>query len=501
MVARAAADLGAAAPALAEVGELFVAAGHEIAVVGGPVRDAFLSRLGSTPDLDLTTSARPRQTHELLRRWGDASWDIGKDYGTIGARRGDVVVEVTTYRADRYEHSSRNPEVVFGDDLEGDLRRRDLTINAMAFRLPSMELVDPHGGLHDLMAQVLRTPAPAHESFDDDPLRVLRAARFTAALSMAPDAATREAMSAAAPRVDPAAGVVAAERTGAELGKLLLGESPRDGLEVLVETGVAEHVLPELSALRATVDEHGRHKDVYAHTLTVLDQAIALEDRYTGGPDLVLRLAAVMHDVGKPATRRFERGGTVSFHHHEVVGAAMTARRLKALRFSKDVVASVTRLVELHLRFHGYGSGAWTDSAVRRYVTDAGDLLPRLHALTRADSTTRNRRRAAALATTYDHLEARIEALSAAEELSRVRPELDGAAIMATLGISPGPLVGRAYAHLLALRMEEGPVGEEAATASLLRWWAEQPESGQQAEQAPQAASSHRSEPEGPATG
>ncbi len=476
VVRRAAADLAAAAPTLAEVGTLFAAAGHEIAVVGGPVRDAFLSRLGSTPDLDLTTSARPEQTHALLRSWGDACWDIGKEYGTIGARRGDVVVEVTTYRADRYEHSSRNPAVVFGDDLAGDLHRRDLTVNAMAFRLPSMELVDPYGGLHDLMAQVLRTPAPAHESFDDDPLRVLRAARFTSALSMGPDDTTREAMTAAAPRVDPAAGVVAAERTGAELGKLLLGESPRDGLEVLVETGVAEHVLPELSALRATVDEHGRHKDVYTHTLTVLDQAIALEERYTGGPDLVLRLAAVMHDVGKPATRRFEPGGAVSFHHHEVVGAKMTARRLKALRFSKDTVTAVTRLVELHLRFHGYGSGAWTDSAVRRYVADAGDLLPRLHALTRADSTTRNRRRAAALATTYDHLEERIEVLSAAEELGRVRPELDGRSIMETLGISAGPVVGRAYAHLLALRLDEGPVGEDEARAALLRWWAGQPE-------------------------
>ena len=478
VAARAVRDLVAAAPAAVELGEVFAAAGHELALVGGPVRDAFLGRLAGLPDLDFATSARPEATEAILARWGEACWDVGRAYGTIGARRGGTVVEVTTYRADRYEHSSRRPEVVFGDDLVGDLHRRDLTVNAMALRLPSRELVDPYGGLHDLMAQVLRTPAPPEQSFDEDPLRVLRAARFASQLRMGPDEATRAAMAAAAPRIDPAAGVVAAERTGAEVVKLVMGEAPRAGLEVLVDTGVADHVLPELSALRATVDEHGRHKDVYDHTLTVLEQAIALEERYTSGPDLVLRLAAVMHDVGKPATRRFERGGAVSFHHHEVVGAKMTARRLRELRLDKATVRDVSRLVGLHLRFHGYGGGEWTDSAVRRYVTDAGDLLPRLHALTRADSTTRNRRRAAALDATYDDLEERIDRLTAAEELGRVRPELDGAQIMEVLGIAPGPLVGRAYAHLLTVRLDAGLLGEAAARAELLEWWARQPGAG-----------------------
>ncbi|SDQ23522.1 CCA tRNA nucleotidyltransferase [Quadrisphaera sp. DSM 44207] len=470
---RAVAELARVAPLVEELGRRFAAAGHEVALVGGPVRDAFLGRLGGAGafDLDFTTSARPEQTLELLRGWADAHWDVGREFGTIGARRGDVVVEVTTYRADRYDPDSRKPEVAFGSSLEGDLSRRDLTVNAMALRLPSLEFVDPFGGLADLAARVLRTPVAPERSFADDPLRMMRLARFASQLRFAPAPAALAAATALADRI----GIVSAERVRTELEKLLLGADPRAGLSVLVGTGLADRVLPELPALRLEIDEHHRHKDVYEHTLTVLEQAIALED----SPDLVLRLAALLHDVGKPATRRFEPGGGVSFHHHEVVGAKMTARRLKALRFDKETTRAVARLVELHLRFHGYGDGEWTDSAVRRYVTDAGPLLDRLHKLTRSDSTTRNRARAARLARAYDDLEARIARLQAAEELAAVRPELGGEEIMRLLGVRPGPVVGRAYQHLLALRLDAGPVGEEAARAELLRWWAEQPESQQ----------------------
>ncbi len=471
---RAAAELVRAAPLAVDLGNVFAAAGHELALVGGPVRDAFLGRLDSTPDLDFATSAHPDATQALLARWGDAHWDIGKEYGTIGARRGDVVVEVTTYRADRYDPSSRKPEVAFGDSLEGDLHRRDLTINAMALRLPELAFVDPHGGLADLVARELRTPAPAEQSFDDDPLRMVRAARFVAQLEVEAAPEVVAAMTAMAPRL----AIVAAERVRTELEKLLLGADPRAGLRLLVDTGLAEQVLPELPATRLTIDEHHRHKDVYEHSLTVLDQAVALEGRYTGGPDLVLRLAALLHDVGKPSTRRFESGGSVSFHHHEVVGAKMVARRLRALRFDAATTKAVARLVELHLRFHGYGEGAWTDSAVRRYVTDAGPLLPRLHALTRADCTTRNTRKAARLSAAYDDLEERIARLAEQEELAAVRPELDGRAIMEVLGVPPGPVVGRAYQHLLQVRLDAGVIGEELARAELLHWWSQQPESG-----------------------
>ncbi len=473
ITARAAAALIAAAPEAVELGRVFSTAGHEIALVGGPVRDAFLGRLDRLPDLDFTTSARPNATAALLARWGDAHWDIGRAYGTIGARRGDVVVEVTTYRADEYDPTSRKPAVAFGDSLEGDLHRRDLTINAMALRLPEMVLLDPHGGLDDLAARELRTPAPADQSFDDDPLRMVRAARFASQLGSTASPEVAAAMTAMAPRI----AIVAAERVRVELEKLLMGEQPRAGLDLLVETGLAEQVLPELPAMKLTVDEHHRHKDVYGHTLTVLEQAIGYEARYTGGPDLVLRLAALLHDIGKPATRRFEGGGVVSFHHHEVVGAKMAARRMRALRFDKETTRAVARLVELHLRFHGYGEGAWTDSAVRRYVTDAGPLLPRLHALTRADCTTRNQRRAARLSSAYDDLEARVVRLAAEEELAAVRPELDGRAIMDALGVPAGPVVGRAYQHLLQVRLDAGIIGEEHARAELLAWWARQPES------------------------
>jgi poly(A) polymerase len=464
------------APAAFELGDLFRAAGHELALVGGPVRDAFLGRVSA--DLDFATSATPDQTEALLRSWGDAHWDIGKAFGTIGAMRRrdgqEVVVEVTTYRTDAYDPASRKPEVVFGDSLEGDLSRRDFTVNAMAVRLPELTFVDPFGGLADLAARILRTPVTAEQSFDDDPLRMMRAARFAAQLGFEVDPQATAAIRAMHDRI----AIVSAERVRDELVKLLLSPSPRPGIRVLVDSGLADHVLPELPALRLEIDEHHRHKDVYEHSLTVLDQAIALETGPEGpvpGPDLVLRLAALLHDIGKPATRRFEANGGVSFHHHEVVGAKLVAKRLKALRFDKETVSAVARLTELHLRFHGYGDGAWTDSAVRRYVTDAGPLLERLHRLTRSDCTTRNRRKAQRLSQAYDDLEARIAVLREQEELAAIRPDLDGQQIMAILGIPPGPLVGRAYKHLLEVRLDQGPQDEETARRLLLDWWADQP--------------------------
>ncbi|WP_251152944.1 CCA tRNA nucleotidyltransferase [Cellulosimicrobium sp. Marseille-Q4280] len=473
---RALAVLAELAPAAIELGEAFRAAGHELALVGGPVRDAFLGRASN--DLDFATSASPDETQAILARWGDAHWDIGKEFGTIGAKRfsPEIVVEVTTYRSDEYDATSRKPVVAFGDTLEGDLSRRDFTVNAMAVRVPEMTFVDPYDGLGDLARRVLRTPIAPERSFDDDPLRMMRAARFAAQLGFEVDGGTLAALVLMTERVE----IVSAERVRDELSKLLSAAEPRRGLEVLVDTGLADHVLPELPALKLEIDEHHRHKDVYEHSLTVLDQAIAQEtgpDGAVPAPDLVLRLAALLHDVGKPPTRRFEEGGGVSFHHHEVVGAKMVAKRLKALRYDKQVVKDVARLVELHLRFHGYGDGAWTDSAVRRYVTDAGPLLERLHRLTRADCTTRNRRKAQRLRESYDDLEHRIADLRAKEELDAVRPDLDGAQIMAILGIRPGPVVGRAYKHLLELRLDRGPVDDDVAREDLLRWWAEQPES------------------------
>lgn len=461
------------APAALELGELFRAAGHELALVGGPVRDAFLGR--ASADLDFTTSASPDESQRILARWGDAHWDIGKEFGTIGAQKrgpgGDeIVAEVTTYRSDVYDPESRKPEVAFGDTLDGDLSRRDFTVNSMAIRLPDLTFVDPFDGLRDLARGVLRTPVDPRQSFDDDPLRMMRAARFAAQLGFAVDDAALAAATDMADRI----AIVSAERVRDELVKLLMSPNPRAGLRVLVDTGLADHVLPELPALRLEIDEHHRHKDVYEHSLTVLDKAIALEtgpDGAVPGPDLVLRLAALLHDIGKPPTRRFESGGGVSFHHHEVVGAKMTAKRLRALHFDKNTVKQVSRLVELHLRFHGYGDGAWTDSAVRRYVTDAGPLLERLHRLTRSDCTTRNQRKARRLSEAYDNLEQRIAELREQEELAAIRPDLDGTQIMEILGITPGREVGEAYKHMLELRMENGPMDEAAAREALLAWW------------------------------
>ena len=464
---RLAAGLVELSTVLGDLVAAFVADGHQLALVGGPVRDLLLGR--TAPDIDLTTDARPEVVRELLKRWGDAWWDVGIAFGTVGARKGEHLVEVTTYRADVYRHDSRKPEVSYGDSLEGDLLRRDFAVNAMAVDLRTSAFVDPYGGLDDLTARVLRTPGPPEVSFADDPLRMLRAARFAAQLGFTVDPAALTAMTEMADRIE----IVSAERVRDELAKLLLAPDPRAGLGLLVATGLAERVLPELPRLALEIDEHHRHKDVYEHTLTVLEQAMALE---TDGPDLVLRLAALLHDIGKPKTRRFEPGGGVSFHHHEVVGAKLARNRLRALRFPKDVVEEVATLVELHLRFHGYGTGEWTDAAVRRYVADAGPLLPRLHALTRSDCTTRNKRKAAALSRSYDDLEARIARLREQEELDAIRPDLDGNAIMQLLGVPPGPVVGRAWKHLKEVRMEQGPLSREAAEAELLAWWATQPD-------------------------
>jgi poly(A) polymerase len=455
-------------PVALDLGSRFAAAGHELALVGGPVRDAALGRV--VADLDLTTDAPPLVVMELLTGWADALWDVGVAFGTVGARRGDVHVEITTYRSESYDLDSRKPAVAFGTSLAGDLGRRDFTVNSMAVRLPDLVFVDPYGGLSDLAAGRLRTPNSPAKSFSDDPLRMMRAARFVSQLEFAVDEEVVAAMSAMAARLD----IVSTERVRDELTKLVLGRNPRGGLELLVSTGLAARVLPELPKLRLEIDEHHRHKDVFEHSLTVLDQAIDLESGHdpSSGPDLVLRLAALLHDIGKPRTRRFEDDGRVSFHHHEVVGAAMVRKRLRALRFSSHEVEEIGDLVELHLRFHGYGTGEWTDSAVRRYVRDAGSLLSRLHKLTRADCTTRNHRKATALAKTYDQLEERIARLSAEEELAAIRPTLDGNAIMRILDLPPGPMVGKAYRYLLEVRLDDGPLTEADASRMLLDWWA-----------------------------
>jgi poly(A) polymerase len=462
--AAAAALRASTSPTVAELGELFTAAGHELALVGGPVRDVFLG--GHPKDLDLTTDAVPERVLEITGKWADKTWTVGIEFGTVGLRKRDEIFEITTYRSEAYDRTSRKPAVNYGKSLVADLQRRDFTINAMAARLPEWELVDPFGGLEALKEKAIRTPGRPEDAFSDDPLRILRAARFAARLGFTVAADVQTAMRAMAPRLS----IVSAERITDEISKLMLTATPETGLDLLVRTGVADIVLPELPALRMEVDEHHRHKDVYTHSLTVLRQAIGLEPRYGLGPDLVLRLAAILHDIGKPRTRSLLPGGKVAFHHHEVVGAKMARKRLTELRFSREVVADVSRLVELHLRFHGYGDGEWTDAAVRRYVRDAGPLLTRLHALTRADCTTRNVRKAERLARAYDDLETRIERLSEEEELARLRPELDGNEIMRILGIPGGPLVGRAYAFLLELRIERGLIGKEQAAQELLRW-------------------------------
>ncbi|MHC3392925.1 CCA tRNA nucleotidyltransferase [Streptomyces lavendulocolor] len=470
---RAVSELLRVSPVADDLARRFHEAGFALALVGGSVRDALLGRLGN--DLDFTTDARPEDVLKIVRPWADAVWEVGIAFGTVGAQKaarggdGEQVfqIEITTYRSEAYDRTSRKPEVSYGDSIEEDLVRRDFTVNAMAVALPEKEFIDPHGGLEDLAESVLRTPGTPEESFSDDPLRMMRAARFAAQLDfeVAPDVV--DAMKRMAERIE----IVSAERVREEFNKLLLSANPRKGLGLLVDSGLAQRVLPELPALRLESDEHHRHKDVYEHSLTVLEQAIDLEE---DGPDLVLRLAALLHDIGKPRTRRFESDGRVSFHHHEVVGAKMTKKRMVALKYSNDMVKDVSRLVELHLRFHGYGTGEWTDSAVRRYVRDAGPLLSRLHKLTRSDCTTRNKRKAAALSRAYDGLEERIAKLQEQEELDAIRPDLDGNQIQEILGIRPGPAVGQAYKFLLELRLENGPMEHGDAVAALKEWWAAQ---------------------------
>jgi poly(A) polymerase len=455
------AELLRISPVVDELGRRFAAAGHELHLVGGSVRDALLGRLGD--DLDFTTDAHPPRVLDVVNGWADGTWGTGIDFGTVGVVKSGFRLEITTFRSDLYDGETRNPVVTFGDSLEGDLQRRDFAVNAMAVSLPEHEFVDPFGGLAQLGVRVLDTPGTPEQSFRDDPLRMLRAARFASQLSFTPAPRVVAAMTAMAGEIDR----ITPERVGAELVKLILGANPRAGLALLTETGLADRVLPELPALRLERDEHHQHKDVYEHTLTVLDQAIAQEE---DGPDLTLRLAALLHDIGKPATRRFEDGGGVSFHHHEVVGAKLVRKRLRALRMPKALVEDVAMLTFLHLRFHGYGTGAWTDSAVRRYVTDAGDLLPRLHKLVRADCTTRNPRRRQTLQRSYDDLERRIATIAEAEDLARVRPDLDGNAIMTLLGVPPGPLVGKAWKFLKELRLEQGPLPRDQAEAALLEW-------------------------------
>jgi poly(A) polymerase len=468
-------------PAVVGIGRLFVRHGHELALVGGPVRDVLLGRRPG--DLDLTTDATPDQVLKITKNWADSTWTVGIAFGTVGLRKGNAVFEITTYRSEQYGRTSRKPDVQYGTSLEEDLARRDFTVNAMAARLPGYEFTDPFGGFDALREKVLRTPGPPEQSFGADPLRILRAARFAAQLGFTVAPEVRQAMTEQAGRLE----IVSAERITAELTKLMLTPDPAAGVDVLVQTGVADQVLPEVAMLRMEADEHHRHKDVYQHSLTVLRQAIELEPRYGLEGDLVVRLAALLHDIGKPRTRTLLPDGRVAFHHHEVVGAKMARRRLTALRFPNDVIRDVSKLVGLHLRFHGYseaGSGAtgrgsasepvWTDSAVRRYVRDAGPLLTRLHVLTRADCTTRNRAKAARLARAYDSLEQRIAELSEQEELARLRPELDGDEIMRVLGVRPGPVVGRAWNFLLELRINEGELGRERATHELLRWAAEE---------------------------
>lgn len=464
----------AASPVVSTLARAFDAAGFELAIVGGPVRDALLGR--STHDLDFTTNALPDDILRIITPISTAQWDIGRAFGTIGAKVAGEQVEVTTFRADSYDGTTRKPTVAFGDTLEGDLARRDFTVNAMALRVPQVQLVDPTGGVEDLVAGILSTPADPAVSFGDDPLRMLRAARFSSQLDFGVD----EDALAAITRLRETLRIVSAERVQSELVRLLQTDDPVRGIRILVDTGLIDDFLPEVSALRLEVDEHHHHKDVYEHSLTVLRQAIEHEaERFPGAdPDVPLRLAALLHDIGKPRTRKLEPGGAVTFHHHDVVGSRMARKRLQALRFDATTIDAVATLIELHLRFFGYAEGAWTDSAVRRYVRDAGDQLDRLHILTRADVTTRNKRKAARLARAYDDIERRIDELAAQEELDAMRPELDGNQIQQILGIRPGRAVGEAYRFLLDVRLDEGIIGQDEAERRLRAWWADRPAAG-----------------------
>ncbi len=457
------------APDASELAKLFKVAGFKLALVGGPVRDAILGRLGN--DLDFTTDAHPKDSEKILKKWADSVWDIGAAFGTVAGKKDEITVEITTYRSESYDPTSRKPDVEFGKSIEADLARRDFTINAMALELTTDEptFIDLFNGVADLQKKIIKTPGKPEDSFSDDPLRMMRAARFMSQLNFEVDQSVLVAIKNMAARLE----IISAERIRDEFIKIMMSQSPRLGITLLVETGLADHFLPEVPKLKLEIDEHHHHKDVYEHSLTVLEQAIALEDRLAG-PNLTLRLAALLHDIGKPKTKQLIAGGGVSFHHHEVVGARMCKERMKKLRFDNHIINDVSQLVFLHLRFHGYGSGEWTDSAVRRYVRDAGELLTHLHLLTRADCTTRNKKKAEGLARTYDQLEERIELLMQQEELNKIRPDLSGEQIMEILEIKPSPTVGKAYDFLLELRLEDGPLGEEKAKQALLTWWKEQ---------------------------
>ena len=457
------------APAAKELAQLFKQAGFQLALVGGPVRDAILGRLGN--DLDFTTDAHPKECEKILKKWADSVWDIGAAFGTVAGKKAEITVEITTYRSESYSADSRKPNVEFGKTIEGDLARRDFTINAMALELTTTEplFIDPYNGVGDLQNQIIKTPGEAKDSFTDDPLRMMRAARFMSQLNFTPEISLVAAIKSMASRLE----IISAERIRDEFIKLIMGDNPRAGLSLLVESGLADYFLPELPKLKLEIDEHHHHKDVYEHSLTVLEQAIALEARL-GGANLTLRLAALLHDIGKPKTKALLPDGGVSFHHHEVVGARMCKERMKKLRFDNHIINDVSQLVSLHLRFHGYGNGEWTDSAVRRYVRDAGELLTHLHLLTRADCTTRNKKKAEGLAKTYDQLEDRIAQLMEQEELDKIRPDLSGDEIMKILDIKPSPAVGKAYEFLLELRLEHGPLGQERAKKELLNWWQKQ---------------------------
>ena len=454
------------APEATNLAIAFKAAGFKLALVGGPVRDAILGRLGN--DLDFTTDAHPKDCEKILNKWADSVWDIGAAFGTVAGKKGDITVEITTYRSESYELDSRKPNVEFGKTIEADLSRRDFTINAMALELTTDEptFIDLYNGVGDLQSKLIKTPGKPEDSFSDDPLRMMRAARFMSQLNFTIDPAVIAAIKSMTARLE----IISAERIRDEFIKIIMSDNPRLGITLLVETGLADIFLPEIPKLKLEIDEHHHHKDVYEHTLTVLEQAIALEERL-GGPNLTLRLAALLHDIGKPKTKELIAGGGVSFHHHEVVGSRLCKERMKKLRFDNHIIKDVAQLVFLHLRFHGYGNGEWTDSAVRRYVRDAEELLIHLHLLTRADCTTRNQKKAEGLAKTYDQLEERIALLMEQEELNKIRPDLSGEQIMEILNIKPSPAVGKAYDFLLELRLEHGPLGEEKAKAELLNWW------------------------------
>ena len=454
------------APLASSLAQAFAAKGFTLALVGGPVRDAILGRLGN--DLDFTTNALPQDSKKILQVWAENVWETGIAFGTVAGKRGDTTVEVTTYRSEQYDADSRKPEVEYGKDILGDLARRDFTVNSMALELTgdAPEFIDPFNGLADLAKKVLRTPGKPNDSFNDDPLRMMRAARFASQLDFEIDSDVVASMNELSARI----AIVSAERVRDELTKILMSPDPRAGITILVDTGLAEIFIPEIPKLRLEVDEHHHHKDVYEHSITVLEQAIMQEARL-GGPNLVIRLAALLHDIGKPKTRSFIDGGGVSFHHHEVVGARLVKKRLQELRFDSHTVEAVETLTALHLRFHGYGDGEWSDSAVRRYVRDAGDLLTHLHVLTRADCTTRNKAKATRLSGVYDSLEARIDILMEQEELSKIRPDLDGAQVMSLLNLKPSREVGAAMEFLMELRLDQGQIGEEKATIELLNWW------------------------------